>query len=110
MMMRDGPQPPISYQEFVKRFPKLGQAWDLIAQAGKDGPLDEKTCRLVKLAVAIGALRQGAVHSSVRKALAAGIPRESIEQVIALATGTIGLPAAVAVYTWMKDLTDTDAG
>jgi hypothetical protein len=30
----------------------------------KEGPLDAKTARLVKLAVAVGAMREGAVHAS----------------------------------------------
>jgi alkylhydroperoxidase/carboxymuconolactone decarboxylase family protein YurZ len=97
------PEPPHTYKEFVGRYPKLGQAWGLIAEAGAEGPLDEKTVRLVKLAIALGAMREGAVHSSVRKAQALGIPREQMEQVVALAAGTLGLPATVAVYTWVRD-------
>jgi len=60
----------------------------------------------VKLAVAIGALREGAVHAGVRKALAQGIPKEAIAQLLALAAGTIGLPATVAVFSWVQDLID----
>jgi alkylhydroperoxidase/carboxymuconolactone decarboxylase family protein YurZ len=98
------PIPPKTYQDFVQRYPEIGQAWETIAQAGQKGPLDARTARLLKLAVAIGALRQGAVHSSVRKALAQGIRREEIEQVIALAAGSLGLPATVAVYSWVQDV------
>ena len=97
------PQPPETYQAFVRRFPKIGQAWEEIAEAGREGLLDEKTTRLVKLAVAVGALREGAVHANVRKALAAGIAREEVEQVIALAAGTLGLPATVAVFSWIQE-------
>ncbi len=97
------PKPPKAYQEFVQRFPKLGQAWDVIAEAGNEGPLDPKTRRLIKLAVAVGAMREGAVRASVRKALAVGIPMVELEQIVALAAGTIGLPAAVAVFTWMHE-------
>jgi alkylhydroperoxidase/carboxymuconolactone decarboxylase family protein YurZ len=53
--------------------------------------------------VAIGALREGPVHSGVRKARALGIAREEIEQVVALAAGTLGLPAVVAAFTWVED-------
>lgn len=102
--MKSAPRPPKTYQEFVKRYPKLGQAWECIAEAGKEGPLDERTARLVKLGVAVGALREGAVHSNVRKALSMGISREEIEQVVALAAGTLGLPATVAAYTWVRDI------
>jgi len=68
------PTPPGAYTDFIARYPKLGEAWDAIHDAGSQGPLDERTQRLIKLAIAIGAMRQGAVHSSVRKARAMGIP------------------------------------
>ena len=94
--MESEPRPPKMHQEFVNRFPKLQEAWESIAEAGKEGPLDERTARLVKLGIAIGALREGAVHASVRKGLSLGISKEEIEQVVALAAGTIGLPATAA--------------
>src|SRR5262249_17064822 len=102
--MNAAPTPPETYQAFMRRYPKMGQAWECIAEAGKEGPLDAKTMRLVKLAVAIGALRQGAVHAGVRKALAMGITREEIEQVVALSAGALGLPATVAVFSWVEDV------
>jgi 4-carboxymuconolactone decarboxylase len=74
------PKPPKAYEQFLKRYPKIEEAWGRIAETGKDGPLDDRTMRLVKLAVAIGALREGAVRAGVRKALAQGIPRAAIEQ------------------------------
>ena len=49
------PRPPHAYQEFIQRYPKVAQAWELIAEAGAEGPLDAKTRRLLKLAIAIGA-------------------------------------------------------
>ena len=99
-------QPPETYEAFRKRFPKLGLAWEALAEAGREGPLDEKTVRLVKLAVAVGALREGAIHAGVRKGLAQGISKEEITQLLALAAGTIGLPATVAVFSWIQDLLD----
>jgi alkylhydroperoxidase/carboxymuconolactone decarboxylase family protein YurZ len=103
--MKNVPKPPKAYEEFVQRYPRIAEAWDTLAEAGKEGPLDDRTRRLVKLAIAIGAMREGAVHSNVRKALAKGVPREEIEQVIALAAGTIGLPSVVAIFTWVQDAT-----
>jgi alkylhydroperoxidase/carboxymuconolactone decarboxylase family protein YurZ len=102
--MHDEPKPPATYQAFIERYPRLAQAWEWIAEAGKDGPLDERTTRLVKLAVAVGALRQGAVHAGARKALSLGISRAEIDQVVALAAGTLGLPATVAVYSWVQEI------
>jgi alkylhydroperoxidase/carboxymuconolactone decarboxylase family protein YurZ len=101
--MNPSPTPPQTYQLFLKRYPKIGQAWEMLSEAGKEGPLDEKTARLLKLAIAVGAMREGAVHSNVRKALAMGITRAEIEQVVALAAGTLGLPSAVAVFSWIAD-------
>lgn len=98
------PRPPHAYQEFIQRFPMLADAWDVLARAGKQGPLDATTSRLIKLAIAIGAFREGAVRANVRKALAAGITQQQIEQVMALAAGTIGLPGTVAVFTWINDI------
>jgi 4-carboxymuconolactone decarboxylase len=104
------PEPPQLYTEFVGRYPDLARAWEAIADAGRKGPLDDKTARLVKLAVAVGAGREGAVHASVRKAVAMGIQADEIEQVVALAAGTLGLPSAVASYGWIRDIVDGDGG
>lgn len=101
--MEKTPKPPQTYVEFVRRYPKLEVAWRAINDAGEEGPLDERTRRLLKLAIAIGAMREGAVHASVRKALALGISMEEIEQVIALAAGTLGLPSTVAIFSWIRD-------
>jgi alkylhydroperoxidase/carboxymuconolactone decarboxylase family protein YurZ len=104
--MTDLPSPPAAYLQFTERNPEIAKAWEQVAMAGKDGPLDPATVRLVKLGVAIGAMREGSVHASVRKALAQGIEPEALDQVVAIAAGTIGFPAAVAVSTWVNDITD----
>jgi len=98
------PKAPKTYDDFVRRFPKLAAGWDALTAAGADGPLDEVTVRLVKLAIALGGLRVGATRSGMRKAFAAGATTEQIDQVLALAASTIGLPATVAVYSWVRDL------
>lgn len=104
-MTRPKSEPPKKYRDFVARFPKLSEAWEAIHEAGAQGPLDARTQRLVKLAVAIGGLREGAVHASARKALEMGLSPEELEQVVALAAGTLGLPATVAAFTWVRDVT-----
>ncbi|MFO8174530.1 MAG: carboxymuconolactone decarboxylase family protein [Gemmatimonadota bacterium] len=102
--MSDLPDPPKTYDEFTETFPELSEAWQQMGMAGKKGPLDEKTARLVKLGIAMGAQQEGAVHASVRKGLAMGITREEMRQVVALAAGTLGLPKTVAAWTWIRDL------
>lgn len=98
------PKPPKGYEEFVARYPALGKAWDAVNAAGSEGPLDAKTIRLIKIGIAMGALREGAIRSGARKALAMGITREEIAQVIALAVGTLGFPSTVAIHSWLSEL------
>jgi 4-carboxymuconolactone decarboxylase len=101
--MQKKSRPPAAHQQFVGRFPSLGKAWDLVNEEGGRGSLDAKTQRLLKLAIGIGALREGAVHSGVRKARDAGASLAEMEQVVALAASTIGFPASVAVWTWVRE-------
>lgn len=96
--------PPRTYTQFVTRYPTLDKAWSLLGDAGREGPLDEKTLRLVKLALAMGSMSGGQTRSGVRKALNAGVTREEIEQLVALGAGTLGLPSAAAIYTWVSEI------
>ena len=97
---------PKAFTEFVERFPELGEAWDLLRKGESAGPLDEKTLRLVKLGIAIGAQRSGSVSSGVRKGLAKGLTLEEIEQVVACGASTLGLPATVAAFGWVRDVAE----
>ncbi len=103
-------QPPAAYQQFVSRFPRLGRAFALASDEAAAGPLDARAQRLVKLAIAVGAQRESAVHSAVRKALDAGVSLAEMEQVVPLAASTIGLPASVAVWGWIRETAPAGAG
>lgn len=103
-------KPPEAYREFIRHYPKLGESWEAARQAEEDGPLDHKTSRLVKLGVAIGVFREGAAHSAVRKALAAGASAAEVRQVIALAASMIGLPSSVTAYGWLREELDGRRG
>jgi alkylhydroperoxidase/carboxymuconolactone decarboxylase family protein YurZ len=94
---------PAVHRQFVARFAGIGEAWELVNADGASGPLDARAQRLAKLAVAVGALREGAVHSAVRKAKDAGVTLAEMEQVVALAASTIGFPAAVAAWSWVRE-------
>jgi alkylhydroperoxidase/carboxymuconolactone decarboxylase family protein YurZ len=108
--MSEQSRPPAQHRAFVTRFPRLGEAWDLANAEGAAGPLDARAQRLAKLAISIGALREGAVHSGVRKALDAGATAAEIEQLVALAASTIGFPSTVAVWGWVHDVLDKRQG
>ncbi len=97
---------PETHGAFVARFPEVAEAWELIRKAESKNGFAEKTMRLLKLAIAIGGMKEGAVHSGVRKALAAGATRKEIEQLVVLAASTIGLPSTVAIYSWVREQLD----
>ncbi|MCA9541005.1 MAG: carboxymuconolactone decarboxylase family protein [Myxococcales bacterium] len=102
--MSTAPKPPKTFRAFIATHPRLGEAWDLIHQAGGEGPIDVRTARLIKIGIAMGAMREGAVHSGVRKALAMGITADEIQQIVALCAGTLGMPATVANFAWVNDV------
>jgi len=84
--------------------------WEAYAALGKAcseaGPIDGDTNRLVKLALAIGAQSEGAVHSHVRRGLADGLAPETLKHVAILSIPTLGFPQAMAAMTWIDDLTE----
>jgi alkylhydroperoxidase/carboxymuconolactone decarboxylase family protein YurZ len=93
--------------ELARAYPKVWQAYQALGKnTAEAGPLDGRTRRLVKLALAIGASSEGAVHSHVRRALDEGVPKAELKQVALLAITTLGLPQAVKGLTWIEDITD----
>lgn len=101
---------PVSLQAFSQRYPEVGAAFAALGQAchEKGGPLDEKSRRLAKLALAIGSQHEGAVHSATRHALEAGVTPDELMHVAILAITTIGWPGAYAAMTWIADLTNPE--
>jgi alkylhydroperoxidase/carboxymuconolactone decarboxylase family protein YurZ len=96
---------PDVYTTFRERFQDVARSLDHVAQAAeRSGPLDERTQRLVKLALAVGSVSQGAVRSNVRKALQAGDNLDEIRQVAVLAITTCGFPTAIAGLGWIDDV------
>ena len=81
---------------------------ELGARCHEAGPLDERTRRLVKIALAIGAGLEGATHSAVRNALATGVTSVEINHVAVLAVTTLGFPAAMRALTWIDDCSQSD--
>ncbi len=95
---------PKPVEEFKKRYPDVWKAFTQLGERCHDaGPLDEKTRRLVKLALSIGAGLEGATHSAVRNARKSGVRQEEIHHVAVLAVTTLGLPAATRAFTWIQD-------
>jgi alkylhydroperoxidase/carboxymuconolactone decarboxylase family protein YurZ len=98
-------QMPARYQHFEKSYPTIMKAVEALGEATQSaGPLDNKTRALVKLAIAIGAAREGAVHSHTRRALEAGCKPDELRHVGVLAISTIGFPATMAATSWVEDI------
>jgi alkylhydroperoxidase/carboxymuconolactone decarboxylase family protein YurZ len=90
----------------AKAYPAVWRAYEALGEAvAEAGPLDGRTRRLVKLALAIGVSSEGAVHSHARRAIEEGIAKKELMQVALLAIATAGFPRAVKGFTWIEDIT-----
>jgi 4-carboxymuconolactone decarboxylase len=98
-------QMPARYQHFAKSYPAVLQAVEALGEVTQSaGPLDSKTRALVKLGIAVGAAREGAVHSHARRALEAGCTPDELRHVGVLAITTIGFPTTMAAMSWVEDI------
>jgi 4-carboxymuconolactone decarboxylase len=94
---------PATYHRFTERFPQLADAHRLMTEAAaQSGPLDAKTCELIKMGVALGAGHESSFHSHVRRSLEQGASRAEVEQAIVLAMSTCGFSRAVAGWKWAQ--------
>jgi alkylhydroperoxidase/carboxymuconolactone decarboxylase family protein YurZ len=87
-----------SYPDAWKAFQQLGQ------KCHEAGPLDECTRRLIKIGIAVAAQSEGAVHSAVRQARAAGVSSSAIRHAVLLSMTTIGFPRTMAALSWAEDV------
>jgi alkylhydroperoxidase/carboxymuconolactone decarboxylase family protein YurZ len=96
---------PKPLQAFIEKYPEIWNAYEKLGhECHVAGPLDEKTRRLVKLGIAVGARLEGAVRSHTKRAVEGGLSEEEILHVAALAITTIGFPSSIAATTWMKNI------
>lgn len=96
---------PGRYLLFQKQYPDVFKAYDALGNATAEaGTLDAKTRALVKLALAVGAQLEGAVHSHTRRALEAGCAAEELRHVAILGTTTLGFPSMMKTLSWIEDV------
>ncbi|WP_424002154.1 carboxymuconolactone decarboxylase family protein [Haloarcula salina] len=100
---------PATPTRFATEQPAVWEAYGDLGKACSDaGPLDEETKRLVKLALAVGAQSEGAVHSHARRGLDEGLDSETLQHVATLSITTLGFPKAMAARTWIGDVIDEE--
>lgn len=98
------PKPSTSAKRIRKSHPQVWERFTALAEACHEaGPLEEKTRRLVKLALAIAADSEGGTHSAVRHCTEAGITLPEMEHVVMLSITTLGFPAAGRALAWIHD-------
>ncbi len=103
--------PPSRAGDVARLFPDVWNAYASLGKAvAEAGPLDDRTRRLLKVALAIGARSEGATHSHARQGLEEGLAPEELRQVALLAITTLGFPAAVAGLCWVEDELKKTAG
>ena len=96
---------PRPYENFMKTYPEIWNAYDRLGGLVHDaGPLDKKQRELTKLAMAIGARLEGAVHSHTRRALEQGAKPPEIYHVVLLGLTTVGFPRTIAALTWVEEV------
>lgn len=96
---------PSVYVQFLERFPEIAEAQGALARTVREtNPFDERTDRLIKLALAIGAEAQGAVRSNVRKALRHGATVDEVRAVALAAITTCGFPTSIAALGWIEEV------
>ena len=96
--------PPI-VDSIAREHPEVWDAYSRLGEATEQaGPLDARTIRMVKLALAIGAGRQGAVHSHARRGLRLGLTPAELRQVALLAIPSLGWSAGVTALSWIDDV------
>ena len=91
-------------QKVVDRYPEVWTSYGELSRALESVTgLDAKSQRLVKLGIAIGAGRQGAVHSHTKKCKKAGWTEAELYHTALLAITTIGWSGAIAALSWIDD-------
>ena len=94
---------PAIIESIINEHPDLWDAYQKLGEAAKRaGPLDDKSVRLAKLALAIGAKSEGSTRSHVRRNLKAGVTMEEMRQVAYLAIATIGWSSAITALSWIN--------
>ncbi len=94
---------PGTYKQFIEKYPALGEAHEKATEATfSAGPLDAKTCELIKIGICVGAGLDSALRSHVRRAMQQGAKEKEIEQAVLLGMTTVGFPKTVAAWSWAR--------
>lgn len=104
-------KPPKFYTEFLQKFPEVGQAYENLGNAiNGQSLLNERERALVKLAISGSHMFHSALKAHIRKASAAGVSRENMEQVALLMLPTVGFPTMMAMLGIIEEQLNEQPG
>jgi len=96
---------PQSIKSFKSYFPKAWEAYDMLEDACyQDGPLGEKTCRLIKMAVTACALMERSTKVHIQLAMEAGATEAEIRQAMLMILTSRGFPGTVIALQWADEV------
>lgn len=99
--MPDLPRP---FRRFLSRYPAVEKAhMELSLAVNREGPLDERSRRLVRLGIAVGQQSPGAVKSQVRRAREEGFSPDELRHCALLALPTLGFPPMIGALEWVEE-------
>ena len=94
------PDLPCMFREFVELHPEIEAARAGIAKHVESaGPLDRRTCELIRLGIAVGAGFATATRSHARRAREVGVAEAEIEQALFL----LGLPKTIMAWQAVRE-------
>ncbi|NOT01437.1 MAG: carboxymuconolactone decarboxylase family protein [Phycisphaerales bacterium] len=94
---------PPTFRTFIRAFPELADTHERVAKVVDDaGPLDRKTCELIKIGICLGGGLESALRSHARRARELGASESEIEQAVLLGMTTCGFPRTVAAWQWTR--------
>jgi 4-carboxymuconolactone decarboxylase len=98
------PDLPSTFNDFVARYPEIEEARAKIARhVEESGPLDRRTCELIRLGIAVGAGFATATRSHAGRAQDLGADVAEIEQAVFLGVNMIGLPRTIMAWQAVRD-------
>ena len=95
-----------NWKYFRHNYPKAHDAYEAFGKAmGSDGgPLDEKTCALIKVGIAGASQYNQALRSHIEKALNAGCTPGEVEHAILQTATSSGFPRMMAaLMIWREE-------
>jgi AhpD family alkylhydroperoxidase len=89
------------FSQFKDEFPKIHEIHETLGKEihENSGPLDAKTCWLLKIAISASCGHKRALDTHIRKAREAGVSDEEIKHALLLLITTAGFPTFMKAYS-----------